>query len=125
MIRLKKVLLVDDEPEVLQVLSIRMKHWGYQYHTAKNGLSALRLAQKHRPDLIILDIMMPEMDGYTVLSKLKAQKKYQHIPVIILSVAASCAEVERGLSGGAASYVTKPYEAANLLQNIKRALKEA
>ncbi|MBU0573200.1 MAG: response regulator [Candidatus Margulisiibacteriota bacterium] len=122
---MKRVLLVDDEPEVLEVLRIRMKNWGYTCDSAPNGAVALEKISKEKPDLIILDVMMPDMDGFEVLKRLKANDIDSKIPVIMLSVAASIPEIEKGIKAGASAYLAKPYEANELLRTIKKVLKES
>ncbi|MGE5255103.1 MAG: response regulator [Hyphomicrobiales bacterium] len=103
-----KVLLVDDNTANLQVLRENLDGLGYKLLIAKNGKSALEIVQKARPDLILLDIMMPEMDGYEVCRRLKAAEETRHIPVIFLTAMADAQDEAKGLAIGAVDYITKP-----------------
>jgi putative two-component system response regulator len=103
-----KILLVDDNTANLQVLRETLDGLGYKLLIAKNGQSALEIVRKASPDLILLDIMMPDMDGYEVCRKLKAVASTRHIPVIFLTAMADAEDEARGLSLGAVDYITKP-----------------
>ena len=103
-----KILLVDDNTANLQVLRETLDGLGYKLLIAKNGKSALEIVRKASPDLILLDIMMPDMDGYEVCRKLKAAATTQHIPVIFLTAMADAEDEAKGLSLGAVDYITKP-----------------
>jgi putative two-component system response regulator len=103
-----KILLVDDNTANLQVLRETLDGSGYKLLIAKNGRSALEIVRKARPDLILLDIMMPEMDGYEVCRALKADATTRPIPVIFLTAMADAEDEAKGLSLGAADYITKP-----------------
>jgi putative two-component system response regulator len=103
-----KVLLVDDNTANLQVLRETLDGSGYKLLIAKNGRNALEVVRKARPDLILLDIMMPEMDGYEVCRTLKADVATRHIPVIFLTAMADAEDEAKGLSLGAVDYITKP-----------------
>jgi len=118
----KKILIVDDEPEIVGILKFRLSSWGYETLSALNGEEALKVAATEKPDLILLDVMMPGMSGFEVLKKLKSQDITKAIPVIMVTVAAARAEMERGLKEGAAYYLTKPYDASELLERIKKLL---
>ena len=103
-----KILLVDDNTANLQVLRETLDGLGYKLLIAKNGKSALEIVRKASPDLILLDIMMPDMDGYEVCRKLKAAASTQHIPLIFLTAMADAEDEATGLSLGAVDYITKP-----------------
>ena len=103
-----KILLVDDNTANLQVLRETLDGLGYKLLIAKNGKSALEIVRKAGPDLILLDIMMPDMDGYEVCRKLKAAASTQHIPLIFLTAMADAEDEATGLSLGAVDYITKP-----------------
>ena len=103
-----KILLVDDNTANLQVLRETLDGLGYKLLIAKNGKSALEIVRKASPDLILLDIMMPDMDGYEVCRKLKAAASTQHIPLIFLTAMADAEDEAKGLSLGAVDYITKP-----------------
>jgi len=120
----KKILLVDDEPHIITMLENRMKHAGYEVITACDGQDALTKAQKEKPDLIILDLMLPKLDGYKVCRMLKFDEKYKHIPIIMLSARAQEADKKMGETVGADGFVTKPFEPQVLLGKIKDLLKQ-
>ena len=119
----KKILLVDDEPHIIMMLENRMKHVGYEVITACEGQEALTKAKKEKPDLIILDLMLPKLDGYKVCRMLKFDEKYKHIPIIMLSARAQEADKKMGETVGADGYVTKPFEPQVLLGKVKDLLK--
>jgi CheY-like chemotaxis protein len=117
------VLLVDDEQSMLKVLERRLASWGYRVLLADNGLEALRLAKEQRPDLILLDVMMPGMDGLDVCRRLHAMKETKRIPVILVTVKATqLSPVEREASG-AFRIIGKPYESEELEEAVRAALK--
>ena len=118
----KKILLVDDEPHIIMMLENRMKHAGYEVITACDGQEALTKAKKEKPDLIILDLMLPKLDGYKVCRMLKFDEKYKHIPIIMLSARAQEADKKMGETVGADGYVTKPFEPQVLLGKVKELL---
>ncbi len=103
-----KVLLVDDNTANLQVLRETLDGLGYKLLIAKNGKSALEIVRKAHPDLVLLDIMMPEMDGYEVCRRLKSAEETRHIPVIFLTAMADAEDEAKGLALGAVDYITKP-----------------
>ena len=115
----KKILLVDDEPHIITMLENRMKHAGYEVITACDGQEAITKAQKEKPDLIILDLMLPKLDGYKVCRMLKFDEKYKHIPIIMLSARAQEVDKKMGETVGADGYVTKPFEPQVLLGKVK------
>jgi two-component system, OmpR family, alkaline phosphatase synthesis response regulator PhoP len=115
----KKILLVDDEPHIIMMLENRMKHAGYDVITASDGQEALTKAKKEKPDLIILDLMLPKLDGYKVCRMLKFDEKYKNIPIIMLSARAQEADKKMGETVGADGYVTKPFEPQVLLGKVK------
>ncbi|MDD5408580.1 MAG: response regulator [Candidatus Omnitrophica bacterium] len=119
----KKILLVDDEPHIITMLENRMKHEGYEVITASDGQQALLRAQKEKPDLIILDLMLPKLDGYKVCRMLKFDEKYKHIPIIMLSARAQETDKKMGETVGADGYITKPFEPQVLLGRIKDLIK--
>jgi len=121
---MKKILVVDDEPEILSILVFRISYWGYDAIPAGSGSEGLDLAEEEQPDLIILDIMMPGMDGFEVLKRLKRSDKTRNIPVIIITVVSAKKEIEKGLSLGANFYLTKPYEAQELKNKIVQIIGE-
>ncbi|MBU0572863.1 MAG: response regulator [Candidatus Margulisiibacteriota bacterium] len=120
----KKILLADDEPEVLDMLKIRLQPLGFDLLCAANGQEALDIAKKELPDIAVLDIMMPKMDGYDVCRNMKADKKTSHIPVIFLTVLGDPEEKEAGLEAGAEAFIQKPYEPSVFIEEIKKLLQK-
>lgn len=112
------VLVVDDDPVNLDIL-VQTLEQDYFLIIAKNGKRALDLAFSHHPDLILLDILMPEMDGFEVCQRLKADKKTEGIPVIFLSVMESPGQKHRGFEVGGVDYVTKPFHADEVLARVR------
>ena len=121
----KTILLVDDEPDLLESLSIRFKASGYNVLTAVDGLDALQKARTLSPDLIILDLMLPKMDGYKVARLLKFDTRYSHIPILILSARGQDMDKDVGKNAGANDYMVKPFDSADLLSRIERLLTES
>jgi len=116
------ILVVDDEPDILGLLEFKLKREGYIVLTATDGLRGLAVAQTHLPDVIVLDIMMPKMDGFEVLDHLKRGENTAHIPVIMLTAKAQSADIARGAISGADLYLTKPFDPDDLMAAIRRVL---
>jgi DNA-binding response OmpR family regulator len=119
----KKILVIDDEPLVVEVLKIRLEMNNYEVITASDGVDGIESAIREKPDVIILDIIMPALDGYQVCRKLKENRKTNAIPVIMLTALGQSAEKEKGYSSGAYAYIFKPFDDEELLNSIERALK--
>ena len=117
-----KVLIVDDEPNNVDFLEQALEDTGYQLITAANGQEALTKIQSERPDLILLDLNMPVMDGFTVLAKLKEDPDLRDTPVIIISSEQESKSVVKGIKQGAEDYLTKPVNAALLVKKVKEFL---
>ena len=120
----KKILLVDDEEDIVKVVSLRLKVAGYEIVTAFDGEEALDKARSVGPDLIILDIMLPKIDGYKVCGLLKNDIRYSKIPIIMFTARAQTDDVTLGKELGADDYLTKPFDARVLLEKIKNLLPE-
>ncbi len=118
----KTILLVDDEPDLLEGLSIRLKASGYKVVTAADGLEALKKARSLGPDLILLDLMLPKMDGYKVSRLLKFDGRYSRIPILILSARGQDLDKELATSAGADDYLVKPFSSEELLTRINKLL---
>ena len=114
----KRILVVDDTKDVLQVVSRRLQSWGYEALTADSGEDGLRVAEEQLPDLILLDIMMPKLKGREVCARLKANPKTQGIPVIFLTALGLADHVKAGMDLGAEDYIVKPFEPAELKDRI-------
>ncbi|MCQ9206426.1 MAG: response regulator [Omnitrophica bacterium] len=120
----KRILVVDDEVEIVRAVEIRLKQADYETLSAYDGMEGLKKARKEKPDLIILDLMLPKMDGYKVCALLKKDTKYSAIPVILFSARAQESDKQLGEEVGADAYITKPFEQQALLGKIKELLKE-
>jgi DNA-binding response OmpR family regulator len=118
----KKILVVDDEPAIVKMLESRLRNRGYEVTVASDGKSCLKKAIEERPDLILLDIVMPELNGFEVTKRLKQNANTKDIPVIMLTVLAERSDVSKGLEEGARCFITKPFNAADLLLEIDAAL---
>ena len=121
-VKKNSILIVDDQNSNITAL-IHILGSEYTIHVAKNGRSAIQAAHKHLPDVILLDIIMPEMDGYSVLAELKAYPKTQNIPVIFISGLSDAADEEKGLAFGVSDYITKPFSAAIVKLRVKNQMK--
>ena len=119
-----KILLIDDEPNIVFMLSHRLKQNGYEIIAGKDGQEALDLTKKENPDLIILDLMLPKMNGYTVCGLLKRDAKFSHIPIIMLTARAQESDRKQGKEAGADAYVKKPFKSEDLLQIIQELLEK-
>jgi two-component system, OmpR family, alkaline phosphatase synthesis response regulator PhoP len=115
----KRILVVDDEKDIAQVVKLRLLANDYEVLTAHDGQAALDTAKKEKPDLIILDIMLPKMDGYKVCGLLKSDARYSKIPIIMFSAKAQAEDATLGKEVGADAYITKPFEPNALLTKIK------
>jgi CheY-like chemotaxis protein len=117
-----KVLIVDDEPFNLDYLEQELEELNYELITASNGREALDKIQSHSPDLVLLDLQMPVLDGFAVLAQLKADNELRNIPVIIVSAANDSRSIVKGIKQGAEDYLTKPVDADLLVQKVKEYL---
>jgi DNA-binding response OmpR family regulator len=117
-----KILIVDDEPELREMLTMRLEANGYEVITAADGEEGLEQTKKEKPDLILLDIMMPGMDGLIVLSRLRNNLETSFIPVIMLTAKGDTSAIMESQRAGATDYVIKPFEPSQLLALIKRYL---
>jgi DNA-binding response OmpR family regulator len=120
----KKILVVDDEPDVASLLTLMLKSQGYNVISAGDGQEALEKARSENPDLILLDIMLPRLDGYKVARMLKFDENFSHIPIIMLTAKIQERDRQTGLEMGANDYVTKPFDTAALLAKIKDLLEK-
>jgi two-component system alkaline phosphatase synthesis response regulator PhoP len=115
-----RALVVDDDPNVLQVLEHSLVFDGYEVSKAVDGLEALQVARSDRPDVILLDVMMPGLNGLEVVEELRKDVELQHIPVIVLTARTSDVAVWEGWRSGVDSYLTKPLDIFALLAEIER-----
>ena len=117
-----KVLVVDDEPDALEVLAFKLKEVGYLPLLAKDGARALALAREELPAVIILDLMLPEVDGLEVCKLLRRDQRTAAIPVIMLTARARDKDVVTGLELGAADYMVKPFSPSELVARVRKVL---
>ena len=119
----KKILVVDDEPNIVKLVESRLKASGYDVATAKDGQDAIAKAKQIKPDLILLDIMMPGMNGQEVLKELKKDASVSAIPVIMLTAKQETDDIVKSIvNGGAVDYIVKPFIATDFLKKINTAL---
>ncbi|MFC2048744.1 response regulator transcription factor [Elusimicrobiota bacterium] len=114
----KKILIIEDEPNLAQSLSIRLEDAGYKTQIANNGVTGWEILQKMKPGLVLLDVMLPGMDGYAVCRLAKNNKKTKDIPIIMLTAKSLMKEVDQGFSSGADAYIMKPYDPKILYNKI-------
>jgi len=122
---LKKVLVVDDDPYILMSLEFLMKKNGYDVMVARNGTEALELVEKQVPHLVLLDIMMPDVDGYEICRYIKKSPELKHTKVVFMSAKAKEAAILKGYDLGASLYITKPFSTRELVKQIKELLTPA
>ncbi|HEY6953766.1 MAG TPA: response regulator [Flavisolibacter sp.] len=122
---MKRILVIEDNKEILENTAEILQLSHYEVFTASNGRAGVELAIKNRPDLIICDVMMPELDGYGVLHIIQNRPDLRHIPFIFLSGKIEKSEMRKGMALGADDYISKPYEAVDLLKTIESRLKKA
>jgi DNA-binding response OmpR family regulator len=115
----KRILIVDDEPDLVETLQVRLAQENYECLTANDGHNGFELARTEKPDLVILDIMLPRMDGYKVARLLKFQKELKHIPVIMLSARDKDEDRLMGEQTGANYYITKTFSMDKLVTTVK------
>ena len=117
-----RVLIVDDEPHMLRLTELSLKKGGFEILIGRNGREALEIAVRERPDLIVMDVVMPELDGLTALRQLKENPDTTAIPVIMLTMRGQALARQEAEKSGAAIYITKPYSPSQLLAEAKRIL---
>ncbi|CAG0957020.1 response regulator transcription factor [Geobacter sp.] len=118
----KKILIVEDEESLLKLESILLTSRGYDVTGVADGATALEQVVSARPDLVILDIMLPGMDGFEVCRRIKQNPETAHIPVMMLTAKKSAQDTERGMAAGASAYVTKPFKSAKIIEIIQELL---
>jgi len=120
----KRLLVVDDEPDLREAITFDLELSGYEVLTAGDGMEGLKIAREKKPDLLILDLLLPRMDGYRVCRMLKVDKKTEKIPVIMLTAKATREDERLGKESGADLYMTKPFDPEILLENVISLLKK-
>jgi CheY-like chemotaxis protein len=119
----KTILIVDDEYFLAEIIKVRLESIGYDTFTAENGVQALECLKKEKIDLVLMDVMMPIMDGWNATQAIKADESLKHIPVIMLTALGRHQDHLKADEVGADDYVTKPFEAADLVEKIKKWIK--
>ncbi len=116
----KKILACDDEKHIVRLVQVNLERAGYQVVTANDGKEALQVVADENPDLVVLDVMMPYMDGFEVLQNLRRNPTTRDIPVIMLTAKAQDTDVFKGWQSGVDCYLTKPFNPIELLAFVKR-----
>jgi DNA-binding response OmpR family regulator len=118
----RKILIVDDEPNIVTALEFLLQRSGYEVLIARNGADALKLVEEHKPDLVLLDVMMPVKSGYEVCQRMRERADLRHIKIIMLTAKGRDVEMSKGLSVGADLYITKPFSTQELVAKINSLL---
>jgi two-component system, OmpR family, alkaline phosphatase synthesis response regulator PhoP len=120
----RKILLVDDEPDIVSMTRMRLEASGYEVFTASDGQEGYGMAKEQKPDLLILDLMLPKMDGFQVCRMLKSDEHFRNIPIIMLTAKSQKEDKDYAQKLGVDFFLTKPYEAKELLDKIAFLLKK-
>ena len=121
---MKRILAVDDEPHILKLVAFSLKSGGFDVVEASDGLSAIAMAESEHPDLILLDVMMPVLDGYETCRRLKENPATRDIPVVMLTAKTQMTEQKNGMESGATEYVCKPFTPKELVAQVRGFLGE-
>ena len=121
----KKIVIVEDEPDILEVLSYNLKREGFDVSHALDGIKGLALVEKVEPDLVILDLMLPGLDGLEICRRIKSVEKLKHIPVIMVTAKGEESDIVIGLGIGADDYVAKPFSPRELVARVNAAIRRA
>jgi len=119
----KKILVVDDDPYILMSLEFLMKKNGFDVMVARNGTEALEIVEKQVPDIVLLDIMMPDVDGYAICKHIKSSKKLKEAKVVFMSAKSKETDIQKGYDLGASLYVTKPFSTRHLLKQVQELIR--
>ncbi|WP_340066524.1 response regulator [Ascidiimonas aurantiaca] len=119
---MKRILIVDDEPNIVMSLEYAFKKLNYEVYIARNGEEALQIANETSPHVVLLDIMMPEVDGYETLKRMRSNDKLASTRIVFLSAKNRAADIEKGLHSGADKYLTKPFSIKKLVAEITELL---
>lgn len=120
----KRILVVDDEVDLVETVRFSLELEGFEILVAYNGEEALNQARKEHPDLILLDLMLPKLDGYKVCRLLKFDERYKHIPILMLTAKTQDKDKAIGLETGANEYITKPFDMDDLMKKVKEYLSQ-
>jgi len=119
----KEVLVIDDEVDVANLIKVNLEDQGYDVFVAYNGPDAIAIARERKPEVIMLDLAMPGMDGFSVMKVLKQDKETEHIPIIVLTGHDTKGYKQKSLMLGAAQYMTKPFSEKDIVEEIKKVIK--
>ncbi|SDQ81379.1 response regulator transcription factor [Flagellimonas zhangzhouensis] len=119
-----KILIVDDEPNIVMTLEYAFKKKDFGVFIARDGTEALDIAKKEKPDVILLDIMMPEMDGFETLKHVRSNNELSHTKVVFLSAKNKEKDIEKGLKLGADAYMTKPFSIKKVIADVEQLITE-
>lgn len=118
-----KVLVVEDDPQIARIVQIKLKNNGFEVFLAADGGAGLNAVRELRPDLVLLDVMMPVMDGYQVLRTIRSEPELAALPVIMLTAKGQERDVLTGFKDGATDYIVKPFSPAEVVARVQRALR--
>jgi len=116
----RKILIIDDDPDVLETMAAVLETRDYQVLTALSGLEGINKASEEKPDLIIMDLLMPEVDGFVICKMIKENKEIKNIPVILLTGTGMVGDLEKGFAAGASDFMIKPVDWDKLFLKIKK-----
>ena len=122
---MKKILIVDDEPNIVMALEYTLKKNDFQVFIARDGEEAIQMAQDKLPDVVVLDIMMPKVDGFEVLTQIKQNENLAHTKVIFLSAKNKASDIQKGMDKGADDYLTKPFSMKKILKTIEEQIRSS
>lgn len=120
----RTILIVDDEPNIVMSLEYAFKKQGYEVFIARDGVEALEIARTQLPDAILLDIMMPEMDGYQALQAIRSMEELSETKVLFLTAKSKSSDIEKGLKLGVDQYLTKPFSMKKVIQEVEQLLEK-
>lgn len=121
---MKKILIVDDEPNIIMSLEYTFKKSNFEVFIARDGQEALDILENETPDAIILDVMMPNVDGYATITEIKKNDKLKHCKIVFLSAKNKESDIEKGMNLGANAYMTKPFSIKKLVDKINELVEE-
>lgn len=118
----KKILIVDDEPNILMALEFAFKKKNFEVFIARDGTEAIEIAKKENPSIILLDIMMPQMDGYATLQKIREDPNLKETKIVFLTAKNKSTDIKKGMDLGADKYMTKPFSVKKIIADIEEIL---
>ena len=120
----KKILVIEDDNTTVDLLTMRLEHSGFEVSSANNGKDGLKKIHEEKPDLVLLDVFMPVMNGFETCRQAKQDEEIKHIPIVFLTTASQESQIEEGKKAGADGHIIKPYLGSGLVEKIKEYLKE-